>query len=117
MHLAISAEERSIGVDDGRGVSVNARGLSLEDRHHQHHLQLSRQLSHPLYGRSGNWLGEIEALVLLRLAEVGRVEKLLQADNLGALFGCLADVGLRARDVLFYVVADRFLDNSDGERG
>ena len=65
--------------------------------------------------RSGNRFSEIEALVLLRFAEVRRVEQLLQANDLRSLVSSLADVGVRRSDVLVDVVGDGFLNDSDGE--
>jgi hypothetical protein len=94
---------------------MTAGGLPLEDRYDNYYLELPRHLLHPLDSRSGNRLGKIEALVLLGLAEVRRVEQLLKADDLRAAFGRLTDAHDRPLDVLVYVVRDRFLDNSDCE--
>ena len=67
--------------------------------------------------RSGDRLREIEALGLLRLAEVRRVEELLQADHdLRAAAGGFADALDGALDVLRRVGGDRFLNQSDRER-
>ena len=82
VHLPIRAEERAVGVDDGGGIPVDTSGLSLEDRYDDYQLELFRHLPHPVDGRPGDRLGQIEALVLLRFAKVRRVEQLLEADDL-----------------------------------
>ena len=80
-------------------------------------LELLRELLHRVGRRPGNRLGEIEALALLRLAEVRRVEQLLEADDLRALVGGFADARDRALDVLVDVVRDCFLYDSYSEKG
>src|ERR1700693_3007899 len=89
--------------------------LPLEDGYDNYNLELPRHLPHPFDRRTRNRLGEIEALVLLGLAEVGRVEQLLKADDLRAALGRLADARDRPLDVFVYVARDRFLDNSNCE--
>src|SRR5256885_9999517 len=40
VHLPVSAEELTIGVDDGCGISINAGSLPLEYRHDDYELEL-----------------------------------------------------------------------------
>ncbi len=96
--LAIFAEIGAVGVDHRRGVVVEAVLFLLEHRKHQHHAGLFGQLDHGLgRGPVGDRFGVVEMLVLLHLAEVGAVEDLLKADDLGTLIGGLMGVV----DVLF----------------
>ena len=48
VHLPVDAEQRAVGVDDGRRIPVNPRRLPLEQRHDQDDRQLAGQ---PLHGR------------------------------------------------------------------
>ena len=67
------------------GVAVDARAALLEDRHDEDDAELLRERLHALGRRPRNRLGEIEALALsVDLAEVRRVEELLEADDLRA---------------------------------
>ena len=97
--LAVLAEVGAVGVDHGGGVVVEAGLLDLEDRDDDHHAGLAGELLHPRDGRPvGHGLGPAVVLGLLDLAEVGGVEDLLEADDLGALAGRLAGVLLMLGD-------------------
>ena len=91
--LAVLAEVGAVGVDDRRGVVVEAGLLDLVDRHHEHHAGLRGQRLHALHGGAvGHRLGPAVVLGVLHLAEVGAVEHLLEAHDLGALGGGVAGV-------------------------
>ena len=98
VHLAVDAEEAPVGVDDRRRVAVDAGRLPLEDRHDDDDRQLTRERLHRVRRRTGNRLGQVEAVALLRLAEVERVEQLLQADDLRAAPGRVPHEPLGAPD-------------------
>ena len=70
---------------------------------------------HAIRRRARNRLGEVEALALLRLAEVRRVEQLLEADDLRAARRRLANARDRRGDGRRRVVARGVLDDADGE--
>ena len=90
MGLAVLAEIAPVGVDDGGGVVVVAGVFPLEQGYDDDHPGLLRQLDHLRYGRTiGHRLGRGEMFVLLLVAEVGGVEDLLEAQDLGALLGGL----------------------------
>ena len=92
MRLAVLAEVGPVGIDHGRGVVVDARGLVvlLVHRHHEDHARLLRQILHPLGGRAvRDVLGVRVVLGILDLAEVGPVEELLEEHHLGALPGAI----------------------------
>ena len=114
--LRYTPEHAAVGVDDDGGVPVDAGRLPLEQRHDQHDGQLAREARHRVRRRAGNRLGEIEAIALLRLAEVRRVEQLLEADDLRTAAGRLAHQPLGARDVGRGVGRRVILDEADGER-
>jgi hypothetical protein len=84
--LAVLAEVRAVGVDDGRRVVEDAVLLALVDRQDHHHGQLGGQGLEPLDRRAvGHLLGVVVVGDVLHLAEVGPVEELLEADDLGPL--------------------------------
>src|SRR4029079_5907351 len=113
VHLPVHAEEFSVGVDDSCGIAIDTGGLSLENGNDQNHVQLLRDLLHSLDRWSWNWLGDVEALALLRFAEVGSVEELLQADDLGTAGGSFPNAVSRAVDVGVGVGGHSLLDQSD----
>ena len=115
VHLPVDAEQAAIGVDDRRRVPVDAGGLPLEDRHDDDDRQLARQRLHRVGRRPGNRFGEIEAIALLRLAEVERVEQLLQADNLRASSGRVPHEPLGAPKVALRIRVRMILDDPDRE--
>ncbi len=116
MHLAIHAEKAAVRVDDRGRIPVDARRLAFEDRHDEDDLKLARERLHGVGGRTGNRLGQVEALAVLRLAEVGRVEELLEADDLRAAFGGVANQRPGTPQIGSWVVVGVILNDSDGER-
>src|SRR3954468_11441789 len=83
--LAELAEVLPVGVDHGRGVVVHPGLLVLVHRQHHHHAELLGDARELLGGRPvGDQLGVAVVLGVLHLAEVGAVEQLLEADDLGA---------------------------------
>ena len=85
MHLAIEPEQRAVGVDHRGTVAIDPRRLPLIERHDEHHRELLRDRLQARHRGSGDLLREIEAARVERLAEVGGVEELLQADHLRPL--------------------------------
>jgi hypothetical protein len=91
--LAVGAEHRAVGVDDGGGVVVEAGRLDLEDGDDDDHFRLARHLLHAPHRRPvRHGFGPLVVLSVLHLAEVRGVEDLLEADDAGALPGRLACV-------------------------
>ena len=92
--LAVLAEVAAVVVDHGGGVVVDAFLLDFVDGNDEGDVVLPGQVLHqPDGGAVGDGLGEVVPLGGLLGAEVGPVEDLLQADDLGAGFGGLLDVG------------------------
>jgi len=70
--LAVFAEIAAVGVDDCRGVEVDAGHLDLVDRDDEHHLVLFRELLHQRdRGAVRDALGQLVPASLLFGAEVG----------------------------------------------
>src|ERR1700761_945324 len=83
--LAVLAEVGPVGVDHRGRVVEKARLLKLVHREDHDHAELGRELREALGDRAGHRLGVLVELRVLHLAEVGAVEKLLEADHPGAL--------------------------------
>src|SRR6185503_8253761 len=85
MVLAILAEVRAVGVDDGGGVVVHARRFFLVERHDDHHLVLLREVLHqPRRGPVRDVLRRLVPSRRLLGAEVGAGEDLLHAEYLNS---------------------------------
>src|SRR2546423_1772712 len=104
--LAVRAQVRAVGVDDGGRVVVDAGGLGvfLVHRHDEDHPGLLREVLHPLRrGAVGDVLRVAVVLRVLDLAEVRPVEELLEEHHLGALLRRLVGVLLVLLDHRFLV--------------
>ena len=99
MHLPIDAQQRTVRVNDGGGVVINAGGPLLEQRGNDDDPVFFRQFLESIGARPGNFLRQLEILVVLALAEILRAEQLLRADDLRAVFRGALD----ERDGLFKV--------------
>ena len=111
--LAVLAEVRPVGVDDGRGVVVDPGRLLvlLVHRRDDDHAGLLGEILHPLGRRAvGDELGVAVVLGVLDLAEVRPVEELLEQDDLGALLGRLVRPLLVLLDHRFLVAGPAGLD-------
>src|SRR5580692_5492664 len=102
MVLAIFAEILSVGVKDGRGVEIHTCHFHFVDRHVERHAIFFRELLHARRGRTAGYrLGQAIPFLFLLRAEIGAVEKLLQAENLHFSFGGIGDELLVLGDHLF----------------
>jgi hypothetical protein len=115
VHLPIDPEQLSVGVDHGGGIVIDAGSTPLEDRDDDHQLQLGRQPPHALHRRARDRFGQIEPLGIGDLAEIRRVEELLQTDDLRASRGCLAHRTFRGADGGLLVFSNGLLNESDRE--
>ena len=115
VHLAIHPEQRAVRVDDGGRVAVDAGPLAFIHRDDEHDLQLRRERAQHLGRVAGNRLGEVEVLLLKRLAEVRRAEQFLQADDLRAAPGGLANLRDGRGERLRLVAGDGVLDQPDSD--
>ena len=117
MHLAIHPQEAPVGVDHGGRIPVDAGALPLKERHDQHHRQLPGKRLERVGRRARDRLGQVEAVGVLRLAEIGGVEQLFQADDLRPPASGLAHQTGAASQVGGGVRIGPILNDSDGKRG
>src|SRR5687767_12528152 len=109
--LAVLPEAAPVGVEHGGGVVVDAGHVLLVDRQHQHDGVLPGQVRElPTRRPARHLLHELIPGFVLTGAEVGAVEQLLEADDLGALRGGLGQV-------TGVLVDHRPLDLLDGTAG
>src|SRR6266404_172369 len=78
VHLAVFSEKRSIRVEDGAGVVVNAGGAAFEEGYDQRDFVFFRNLGECFGRRAGYSLGEIEKFRVFGAAEVFSVKKFVQ---------------------------------------
>src|SRR5918992_3641556 len=113
MRLAVLPKVRAVRIDHRRGVVVDAGGVLvlLVHRDDEDHAGLPGQVLHALCGWAvRDLLGVGVVLRILHLAEVGAVEELLEADDLGALRSGLAGELLVLGDHRFLVARPLRLD-------
>ena len=85
VHLPIRPQQRTVGIDDSRGVVVNAGGALFKQRGYDDRAIFLRELLKGLRARSGNGFRELEIFVVFGLAKILRAKQLLRADNFRAL--------------------------------
>src|SRR5262245_48299361 len=114
VRLAVHAHDRAVRVDHHEAVEVGIL-RALEDGERQHDLQLLRDFRQALDRRMlGDGKRELEVLREVVLAEVGRLEQLLDQDDVRALLRGLADQALGIRDVGIAIPAAGHLRRGDG---
>ena len=91
VHLAIASQQGAVGIQDHRRIVVDTGRSSLEERNHHRHSMPPGQRRQGFGAGTRDGLRQIEKGLVFRLAEVLRLEKLLQAKDLNSLFGCLPD--------------------------
>ena len=112
--LAVGAEHAPVGVDHGQRVEVGVVG-ALEEAHRQDHMEFGREPAHA--GQKGMALervGKAEIAPVLVLAEVRRLEQLLQEHDPRTPSGSLAHEPLGPGDVVVTVPAAGHLRCRDG---
>ena len=87
VHLAIDAAQRAIGIENRRRVVIEAGRALLEERRDQHNFILPCGRGQLFRARPGNRLGQIEQRRVFALAEILRLEKFRQADDVRAAAG------------------------------
>ena len=113
VHLAIGAEHAAVGVDHGGRVAIEPRRFALVEGHHDDDVELLGERLKRVNGRAVGWLGDVEPLGFHALAEVRRVEELLQADDLRAPRGRLANTRHCARHVAGEINRGGVLNDTD----
>ena len=117
MHLAILPEEFAIGVDDGRGVVIEAGGAFFEKRSDDDCPGLARDNAQGSGRGAWDFFRQLEVGVVLRLAEILRPEKLWEANDLPTLFGRFAHACDRFGEVSLGFRAALHLHQCDPCRG
>ena len=87
MHLAVDAQQRTVGVNDRGGVVINAGGAFLKERGDDDDLVFFGELAKSVGAGAGNRFGELEIFVVFALAKILRAEQFLGADDLRAALG------------------------------
>src|SRR5439155_16389482 len=99
VRLAIEPELPAVGVDHHQRVVVGVVG-ALEEADRQHNGKLGGDLAEPGQRRVAfDRMGEPEQLLILVLAEIGRLEQLLQQDDLRPVAGRPPHHGLGLGDI------------------
>ena len=101
VHLAILASNGAVAFDDNGCVVVESCGTSFEEGGDEDNAQLLCQFSVSFGGRAWNAFGKVEAIRILRLAEIERIVKLLQHDQFCSLSGSFSDACFHVQEVLF----------------
>ena len=115
VHLAVSARDGTVALEDHRRVVVEARRAALEEGGHEHHAVLAGQGTVEVGRRSGNGFGEVEVVSAFHLAEVERIVQFLQHHKLRAACGHIGNVLGQLLLVGFYVGRTGLLDETHFE--
>src|SRR5690606_12788030 len=115
VHLAVLAGQAAVGLQHYRGVVIQPRRATLEQRGDDDHAEFLRQRSQRRGGRGRSRYGESERRRVLGLAEVGAELQSLQQHELGALRGGLAHALHADLEVVFAVVVAVLLHQADTE--
>src|ERR1019366_2148589 len=115
MHLAVFAKERSIGVYNCGSVVINTGGAALEQRPNDGDVQAAREFRKGLGRRPRNRFREFKEIRIFLAAEILRAKQFLQANDLGAARGGLANTRFRLGKVLPRIGGTAHLDQADCE--
>ena len=113
VHLAILAEQFSIGIEDDGCIVINTGAAFLEKRCDNHDAELACELTESSCRSSGNFLGQRKICVIFGLTKILRPEKFRQANDLRALFRCVANESNGAPEIIFGVRAASHLYERD----
>ncbi len=117
VHLAVDPLQRTVGLDHRRGVVVQPRRTTLEQRRDQDDARVARDLAERLGAGTGDWLGQIKEGVIFALADVQRAEQLGEAHQGGALRGGGLHLGDRLGEVRRRLGGHAHLHQGDLELG
>src|SRR5262245_2703424 len=115
VHLPVDAKQRTVGIDDGGGISIDTCRLTLEERDNDRYLKLPRDRLHALGRRSGNRFCQVKSSALLSFAEVLRIEELFQTDDLCPAPGSVPHEPFGPGNVGRDISGGVILDEADGE--
>ena len=89
VHFPVNTEQRSVGINNGGGIMVQADRAFLEQRRDDHDLFLASNLLESLRAGARNGLGEVEICVVFTLRKVLVCKEFLCANDLRATAGRL----------------------------
>src|SRR3989475_1289209 len=115
VHLPVDTFDLPIGVDDGRGVVIQAGRAALEQRCDHHDAGVARDTPELLSARPGDRFGEIEQCVIFALAAVLCAEELRQANKTGALPRRFFDARHRLGEIRLWIGTHAHLYETDLE--
>jgi len=84
VHLPIDPAERTVRIEDDRGIVIKSRRSPLKQRRDKDDAETSSAFGEESGRLAGNRLREVEQGGVFSLTEVARSEELLQADDLCA---------------------------------
>src|SRR4029077_3265433 len=84
VHLAVFAEERAVGIEDGASVVINASGPAFEEGNDQDDFQFFRNLRERVGGGAGDGFREIEKIGVFGAAKIFAAKEFIHADDLRA---------------------------------
>jgi hypothetical protein len=91
VHLAVEVGDGAVFFDGDGGVVIQARRSTFKKTGDEDDAGLAADAGEGVGGGAGDGLGEREEGVVFALAEVLGAEELGEADDVGALAGCLVD--------------------------
>ena len=113
VHLAIFAEERSVGVNHRAGVVVKPRGAAFEEGSDDRDFAFARDGRQHIGRGPGKRLGKIEQVGVFAATEIFAVEQLVHADDLRAALRRFAYFLDRARQIVRCVLGRAHLNQAD----
>src|SRR5262249_9905233 len=115
MHLAIKAAQGAVSVDHRRRIVINARGSFLEERSNQDDTVFSCGGGQLFAAWAGDGLGQIEQRMVFTLAEVLRLEKLRQANDIRATLSGVSNALQSFFEIFLRLRSAGHLDQTDPE--
>ncbi len=115
VHLAVFSREGAVGIEHDRRVVVDAGGAALEQRADDDHAEAARKFREGVAGRAGDRLRQRKPFGVFFAAEIWRPEQFLQANDLCAAAGRLANLRFGFRQVVARILQTTHLNQADGE--
>ncbi len=115
MHLAVFAEERTVGIEDRAGVVIDTGSAALEYGNDQGDFLLFGDLPELFGCGTGDGLGKVEQFGVFGAAKVFAEKQFVQRNDLGAARGGFADFFDCFREILFRVLRAIHLHESNGK--
>jgi hypothetical protein len=115
VHLAVETAQGAVFVKDRSGIVIDAGSTFFEERRDQHYTVVASRGGQFFSARTRNGLGKIEQGMIFALAEVLRLKKFGQTDDLGSALGGVRDTAKGLVEILFWLWAAGHLDQGHAE--